>query len=108
MVVGVRFRPAGRIYYYNPGGHTLTTGQWVIVESAKGVECGRVVIAPKQVAASEVSGDGLKPVQRVASEDDLRQMLSFKSKEKDALQAVIKALKEDDSIAVPLQFVNYR
>jgi cell fate regulator YaaT (PSP1 superfamily) len=85
-VVGVRFRPAGRIYYYNPGAHNLKTGQWVIVESAKGVECGRVVIAPKQVAASEVSGDGLKPVQRVASEDDLRQMLSFKSKEKDALR----------------------
>ncbi len=85
-VVGVRFRPAGRIYYYDPAGHDLKTGQWVIVESTKGVECGRVVIAPKQVEASEINGDGLKPVQRLASEDDLRQMLAFKSKEKDVLR----------------------
>jgi cell fate regulator YaaT (PSP1 superfamily) len=85
-VVGVRFRPAGRIYYYDPAGFALKTGQWVIVESAKGVECGRVVIAPRQVEASELGGEGLKPVQRLASEDDLRQMLAFKSKEKEALR----------------------
>jgi cell fate regulator YaaT (PSP1 superfamily) len=85
-VVGVRFRPAGRIYYYDPAGHDLKTGQWVIVESAKGVECGRVVIAPKQVEAAEIGGEGLKPVQRLASEDDLRQMLAYKSKEKDVLR----------------------
>ena len=85
-VVGIRFRPAGRIYYYDPAGFNLKTGQWVIVESVKGTECGRVVIAPKQVETSEVSGEGLKPVQRVASEDDLRQMLAYKSKEKDALR----------------------
>ena len=85
-VVGIRFRPAGRIYYYDPAGRDLKTGQWVIVETAKGTECGRVVIAPKQVEASEVSGEGLKPVQRVATEDDLRQMLAYKSKEKEALR----------------------
>ena len=85
-VVGIRFRPAGRIYYYDPAGRDLKTGQWVVVESAKGLECGRVVIAPRQVEASEVSGDGLKPIQRLASEDDLRQMLAFKSKEKDVLR----------------------
>lgn len=86
QVVGIRFRPAGRIYYYDPAGFNLKTGQWVIVESIKGTECGRVVIAPKQVEASEVSGEGLKPVQRIASEDDLRQMLAYKSKEKEALR----------------------
>ncbi|MGZ3601944.1 MAG: PSP1 domain-containing protein [Ktedonobacterales bacterium] len=86
QVVGIRFRPAGRIYYYDPAGHQLKVGQWVIVESAKGVECGRVVIAPRQVETSELGSDGLKPVQRVASEDDLRQMLAYKSKEKDALR----------------------
>ena len=85
-VVGIRFRPAGRIYYYAPAGHDLKTGQWVIVESAKGSECGRVVIAPRQVEAAEISGEGLKPVQRLASEDDLRQMLAYKTKEKDVLR----------------------
>lgn len=85
-VVGVRFRPTGRIYFYKPGQQELKTGQWVIVETAKGTECGRVVIAPREVALSELGGDDLKTVQRVASEDDLRQMLAFKSKEKEALR----------------------
>jgi cell fate regulator YaaT (PSP1 superfamily) len=84
--VGIRFRPAGRIYYYNPAGFELKTGQWVIVESPKGVECGRVVIAPRQIESSELNGEGLKPVQRLATEDDLRQMLVYKSREKEALQ----------------------
>ena len=85
-VVGVRFRPTGRIYFYDPAGYDLKTGQWVIVESSKGTECGRVVIASRQVAFSEVGSDGLKPVQGLASEDDLRQLLSYKSKEKEALR----------------------
>lgn len=84
-VVGVRFRPAGRIHYYDPAGHDLKTGQWVLVESGKGIECGRVVIAPRQVEAAELGNEPLKPVQRVASEDDLRLMLANKSKEKDVL-----------------------
>ncbi len=85
-VVGIRFRPTGRIYYYDPSGYDLKTGQWLVVESSKGIECGRVVIAPRQIAFSEVSGEELKPVQRLASEDDLRQMLAYKSKEKDVLR----------------------
>jgi cell fate regulator YaaT (PSP1 superfamily) len=85
-VVGVRFRPAGRIYYYTPSGFTLKTGQWVIVESQKGIECGRVVIAPREVVVAELGTAELKPVQRLAEEDDLRRMLSFKAKEKTALR----------------------
>jgi cell fate regulator YaaT (PSP1 superfamily) len=83
-VVGIRFRPAGRIYYFDPQGQTYTTGQYVIVETVRGVEAGRVVLASKKVAESELS-DPLKPVLRLASEDELRMMLSFKAKEKDAL-----------------------
>src|SRR5579863_1456597 len=83
-IVGIRFRPAGRIYYFDPQGTLYTTGQYVIVETVRGVEAGRVVIAPKKVAEKELS-DPLKPVLRLASEDELRLMLSFKSKEKDAL-----------------------
>ncbi len=85
-VVGVRFRPTGRIYYYDPVGANFKTGQWVIVESPKGTECGRVVIAPRQIESSELGPDELKPVQRIATEDDLRQMLAYKSKEKGALR----------------------
>ncbi len=84
IVVGIRFRPAGRIYYFDPQGQSYTNGQYVIVETARGTEAGRVVIASKKVAENDL-GDPLKPVLRLASEDELRMMLSYKGKEKDAL-----------------------
>ncbi len=83
-IVGIRFRPAGRIYHFDPQGQTFTTGQYVIVETVRGIEAGRVVIAPKKVAESELS-DPLKPVLRLATEEELRMMLSYKSQEKEAL-----------------------
>jgi cell fate regulator YaaT (PSP1 superfamily) len=83
-IVGIRFRPAGRIYNFDPQGQQYASGQYVIVETARGVEAGRVVIAPKQVTESALT-DPLKPIARLATEDDLRMMLSFKSKEKEAL-----------------------
>lgn len=83
-IVGIRFRPAGRIYHFDPQGASYTTGQYVIVETVRGVEAGRVVIASKKVAESDLS-DPLKPVVRLATEDELRMMLSFKNKEKEAL-----------------------
>lgn len=83
-IVGIRFRPAGRIYHFDPQGASYTNGQYVIVETVRGVEAGRVVLASKKVAESDLS-DPLKPVLRLASEDELRMMLSFKSKEKEAL-----------------------
>src|SRR6266581_6644384 len=84
VITGIRFRPAGRIYYFDPQRQSYTTGQFVIVETVRGVEAGRVVIASKKIAESELS-DPLKPILRLASEDELRQMLSFKGKEKEAL-----------------------
>ena len=83
-IVGIRFRPAGRIYHFDPQGQSFTTGQYVIVETVRGIEAGRVVIAPKKLAESDLS-DPLKPVLRLATEEELRMMLSYKSKEKDAL-----------------------
>lgn len=83
-IVGIRFRPAGRIYHFDPQGESYATGQYVIVETVRGVEAGRVVLASKKIAESDLS-DPLKPVLRLATDDELRMMLSFKSKEKDAL-----------------------
>ncbi|HEX6818770.1 MAG TPA: stage 0 sporulation family protein [Ktedonobacterales bacterium] len=82
----MRFRPTGRIYYYDPRGFELRAGTWVIVESSKGVECGRVVIAPRQVALAELGGEQTKPVIRLAEEADLRLLLKFKAQEKEALR----------------------
>jgi cell fate regulator YaaT (PSP1 superfamily) len=102
-VVGVRFRPTSRIHYYDPAGFELKTGQWVIVETAKGIECGRVVIAPRQVAIAELGGsEPLKPVKRVATEDDLRQMLEYKTREKAALRRCAERV---ESHSLPMKLV---
>src|ERR1700730_16224242 len=93
IIVGIRFRPAGRIYYFDPQGQSYTTGQFVIVETVRGVEAGRVVIASKKLAESELS-DPLKPVLRLANEDELRMMLSFKSKEQDTLVRCAERIKQ--------------
>lgn len=83
-VLGIRFRPAGRIYYFDPQDQQFRNGQYVIVETARGVEAGRVVLADKRVLLSELT-DPLKPILRLSTDDDLRSLLSFKKKEKDAL-----------------------
>ncbi len=100
-VVGVRFRPAGRIYYFDPAGKDLEKGQFVIVETTRGIEAGRVVIAPKQVADAELT-DPLKPILRQATEDDLRQLLAFKSKEKNAL---VRCAQRVDFHKLPMKLV---
>ena len=52
-VVGVRFRNVGKIYYFNPKTYKIKPGDHVIVETARGVEYGKVVLAPKEVAEDE-------------------------------------------------------
>ncbi len=85
LVAGVRFRPSGRIYYYGAQHYPqLKTGQYVIVDTPRGKEVARVVIAPKQIEANELS-EPLKDIDSLAEDDDLRLMLSFKTKERDAL-----------------------
>jgi len=84
-VVGVRFKRAGKIYYFDPAGIELSVGDWVVVETGRGPELGRVVISPKQVLSSEIT-EPLKPVLRKATEEDLRLKEEFRVKEKEALQ----------------------
>ena len=101
IIVGIRFRPAGRIYYFDPQGATYPTGQYVIVETVRGIEAGRVVIASKKLPERELS-DPLKPVLRLATEDELRMMLSFKSKEKEALVQCARHVQQHD---LPMKLV---
>src|SRR3989442_10403868 len=93
IIVGIRFRPAGRIYYFDPVGQSFATGQFVIVETVRGMEAGRVVIAPKRLAERDLS-DPLKPVLRLATEDELRMMLSFKAREKETLVQCAERVKQ--------------
>lgn len=68
-VVGVRFKKAGKIYYFDPEGMDIVEGDSVIVETARGVEFGHVVVGPKEVPEEEIVLP-LKKVIRVASEED--------------------------------------
>jgi cell fate regulator YaaT (PSP1 superfamily) len=71
-VVGVRFRNAGRIFYFDSAGMRLEAGEYVVVETARGPEVGRVVIAPDQVVVNELGDEPLQPVLRLATEADIR------------------------------------
>ena len=82
-IVGVRFRPAGKVYYFDPAGFPLESGSHVIVETARGVEFGTVIIPPKEVEDSQVV-QPLKPVLRIASEEDEKTESRNKEKEKGA------------------------
>jgi Uncharacterized homolog of PSP1 len=83
-IVGVRFKRAGRIYYFDPDQHRIEQDELVIVETSKGTELGRVVIAPTDVADSEVP-EQLKPVLRKATHEDSERLNSFRSREGEAL-----------------------
>ncbi len=72
-VVGVRFKKAGKIYYFDPGEYDVKQGDHVIVETARGVEYGQVVIGKKTVSEEDVVLP-LKNVMRIADEEDARQV----------------------------------
>ena len=70
--VGIRFRQAGKIFYYDAGDLELQVSNYVVVETAHGLSVGRVVIAPDQVITQEgIQADDLKPVLRQASPEDV-------------------------------------
>lgn len=84
-VVGIRFKRAGKIYYFDPGELELQSGDKAVVETARGIEMGDVVIGPRPVADDQVV-QPLKMVIRKANERDLAQYHENKTKEKEAFQ----------------------
>ena len=82
-IVGVRFQKAGKIYYFDPLDFELETAMHVIVETARGIEMGTVLIPPKDVEDDKVI-QPLKPVIRVATDEDERVVEENKEKEKEA------------------------
>ena len=68
--VGVRFKEAGKVYYFDAGEAELIVGSYIVVETSHGLEIGRVVVSPDQVLANE-SKEPLKPILRVATPEDL-------------------------------------
>lgn len=84
-VVGIRFQKAGKIYYFDPCGFDLETGMHAIVETARGVEMGTVLIPPKDVEDDKVI-QPLKPVIRIATDEDEKTVEKNKEKEKEAFE----------------------
>jgi cell fate regulator YaaT (PSP1 superfamily) len=84
-IIGVRFKSVGKIYYFAPGNEKVENGQKVIVETARGVECGTVVVSNREVPDSELSAP-LKPVIRIATEKDLDTVKENKKKEEEAFK----------------------
>jgi len=83
-IVGIRFKKAGKVYYFDPAGIDLEANDYVVVKTTRGLELGYVIIAPRQVLVNEVTTP-LKPVVRKAEPEDIRRAQELEEKEKEAL-----------------------
>lgn len=92
-VIGVRFRTAGKIYFFAPGKFDIKQGDNVIVETARGVEFGRVVSGPKDVKDEEVV-QPLKSVIRPANEQDRKTVEKNRQKEKEAFKICLEKIRK--------------
>ena len=92
-VIGVRFRPAGKIYFFAPGKYEINTGDKVIVETARGVEFGSVVTGPKDVEDDKIT-QPLKSVIRIATQDDIRKEEKNREKEKEAFSICLEKIRK--------------
>jgi len=84
-VIGVRFRQQGKTYYFDPRNFVIPRGAGVIVETAQGPDLGEVVIPNTEMDESRITGE-LKPVKRIATEDDVRQLALNQRNEREAIR----------------------
>ena len=94
-VIGVRFRQAGKIYFFAPGKLQIKQGDKVIVETARGVEFGSVVTGPKEVPDDEIM-QPLKPVIRIATEEDKQVEEKNREKEKEAFEICLEKIRKHE------------
>jgi cell fate regulator YaaT (PSP1 superfamily) len=94
-VIGVRFRQAGKVYFFSPGKLHVKQGDKVIVETARGVEFGSVVTGPKDVKDEEIT-QPLKSVIRVATEEDKRNEQKNREKEKEAFDVCLEKIRKHE------------
>ncbi len=104
-VVGIRFKKAGKIYYFDPDNLEIQKGNNVIVETARGLEFGEVVIGPREVNDEEII-QPLKKVIRAATEEDVLKDQDNKAKEKDAFNICLSKI-ADHGLPMKLIDVEY-
>lgn len=102
LVVGVRFKRAGKVYYFDPlTVANLASGDYVVVQTSRGTEVGRIIVPPTDVTDNEVV-QPLKPVERRADWRDLTMMESYRVREADALAIAKQKVREHD---LPMKMV---
>lgn len=94
-VIGVRFRTAGKIYFFDPLDFQIERGGHVIVETARGIEFGTVVSGIREVEEDKVI-QPLKPVLRIATERDMEQEAENKKKEKEAYKICLEKIRKHE------------
>ncbi len=101
-VIGIRFSGVGKTYYFDPKNFNVATGDNVIVETARGMEYGTAVTDIKEVAENEIV-QPLKPIQRMATENDKKKLADNKIAEKDALKVCDEKVKKHN---LPMKLLN--
>lgn len=104
-VVGVRFKKAGKIYYFDPNDIPLSVGNHVIVETSRGLEFGEVVVGPKEVPEEDIVPP-LKKVLRQATEEDIQKVEENKIREQKAFDICLKKI-EKHQLPMKLVGVEY-
>ena len=92
-IIGVRFKDVGKIYYFSPSGSKIECGNHVIVETARGIECGEVVIANRKVDEKKVI-QPLKSIMRIATEKDLETQQKNREKEQEIMKVFTRKISE--------------
>ena len=106
-VIGVRFKKAGKIHFFDPGEEDIKSGDSVIVETARGIECADVVIGVREIPTAENSAENNVPtprkIQRKATPEDLERVAENKIKEKKAFDICLEKIKEHE---LPMNLIN--
>ena len=90
-VIGVRFKNVGKMYYFDPGSAQLKKGDRVIVETARGVECGEVTMENREIADENIV-QPLKKLIRLATKEDLARVEENRKREKSAFDICCKKI----------------
>ena len=92
-IIGIRFREVGKVYYFDPDGEQLNRGDYAIVETSRGIECGEVAMANREIADEAISHP-LKKMIRKATPEDLARVRDNKEREKKAFDICAAKIRE--------------
>ena len=97
-VIGVRFKNTGKVYYFDPQGEQVEKGSMAIVETARGMECGEIAMANREVADESIV-QPLRKLVRLATPEDLKKVAENHIKEKKAFKACEKKIAERSELS---------